>query len=334
MRIGLIDMGTGKLPNLAIMKLSAHHKALGHTVLLNDFGPADVDHVFCSVVFSKDRKRAAELKQVFPSIEFGGSGWSLETKLPANIERLKPDYDLYTSDRIYRALQGRKATRMEKAERIANAGIGYTTRGCPSHGCKFCIVPKKEGDQHQVADLADLVNPRSNIITLLDNNLTSDELGLLKLRQAREMGLVLNITQGVDIRYMSDEMAHELSRQKLWSNLHFAWDQPRHETEIMRGIDLLSRHIKTYLQTCFVLVGFDSDFSEDMMRVRKLHERGVRPYVMRFNWNQRNDKRLDHFARWVNQHFYKRMSFDDYKPWQKVRDQYFAGDLFTERLAV
>ena len=328
MKIGLLDLGTGKLPNLAIMKLSAFHKAQGDTVVLNDFGPGDVDHVYCSVVFSKDKQRAELLRNIFPSIEFGGSGWDLHKTLPVAVESMRPDYDLYTPEMVYRSLEGRKASRMDKALRIVNSGIGRTTKGCVN-SCKFCIVPTKEGKQEQVAELKDLINPKSNIVTLLDNNLTSDPLGLAKLREARELGLVLNITQGLDVRTISDEMSEELSRQKLFGNLHFAWDQPHQESQVMRGIKTLSQFVKPYMQTCFVLVGFQSTFEEDMFRVRKLHEVGVRPYIMRFNWNEAGDKRLDHFARWVNCHFYKRMPFDNYEPWKKIADQYSGqGCLF------
>ena len=50
MRVGLIDFD-GKIPNLALMKLSTYHKAMGDTVVLNNFTPGQVDMVYCSVVF-------------------------------------------------------------------------------------------------------------------------------------------------------------------------------------------------------------------------------------------------------------------------------------------
>jgi len=83
-RIGLIDYGS-KQVNLAIMKLAAYHKSIGNTVVLNPKTAAEVDHVYCSVIFSWHKDKALKLAKIFPSIEFGGTGIDLITKLPAEV---------------------------------------------------------------------------------------------------------------------------------------------------------------------------------------------------------------------------------------------------------
>src|SRR5512135_2595875 len=112
------------------MKLSAHHKAQGHAVLLNDFKASQVDKVYCSVLFRRNREKAARLTALYPDIVFGGTGWDLETRLPAKIEARRPDYDLYAADFLYYRMRGigTRATKMKKAKIIADAGIGFTTR--------------------------------------------------------------------------------------------------------------------------------------------------------------------------------------------------------------
>jgi hypothetical protein len=66
-----------------------------------------------------------------------------------------------------------------------------------------------------------------------------------------------------------------------------------------------------------MLVGFNTSFEEDMYRFRKLRELKVDPFVMIYN--QKNDKKLKHFARWVNSRIYKSCKWEEYQPWVKVQ---------------
>jgi hypothetical protein len=161
MRIGLIDID-GKQTNVALMKLSAWHKAQGDAVILNPTSSAQVDCVYCSVLFTWNRPAALRLADVFPNIQYGGTGYDLTTTLPAEVETMRPDYDLYTVEVIEKRIKGimTKERRRQKAEIIVNAGIGFTSRGCV-RSCSFCAVPAKEGLLHSVGTLADLINPRS-----------------------------------------------------------------------------------------------------------------------------------------------------------------------------
>lgn len=194
--IGLIDYG-GKITNLALMKLSTFYKEQGYGVVLNNFTPSMVGKVYCSVVFAKDRQKAMQLKSIYPNIEFGGTGWDIHKDLPPEIESCLPDYDLYRVGDIYPRLGGigTKASKMRKAQVLVDAGIGFTVRGCV-RSCGFCLVPKKEGQLRKVAEIKDLINPKSNVVVLLDNNFTADENILEKLKEIKERNLVIDITQG------------------------------------------------------------------------------------------------------------------------------------------
>lgn len=323
-RIGLIDFD-GKIVNLALMKLSTYYKAQGAEIVLNPASPAQVDKVYCSVIFSKNRDKAARLATVFSDIEFGGTGWSLDRELPPEIEAMKPDYGLYTVDAIADRIGGimTRKKKIEKAATIVNAGIGFTSRGCV-RTCPFCVVPRKEGGLKSIGEIKDLINPRSNVLILLDNNLTADPDCLAKLREIKERGLIVDITQGIDVRTMTPEIAKALAEVKHLRSIHYAWDMPGHEAAVMNGIETLSRHIKKWKHLCFTLVGFNSTFEEDCYRFRKLTETGVDPFIMVYN--QSTDARLKHFARWVNSRIYKVCpDFEKYDPWKKDRSGYFAG---------
>ncbi|MHB8171235.1 MAG: radical SAM protein [Thermincolia bacterium] len=322
MKVGLIDLD-GKLPNLALMKLSTYYKSRGCEVALNDFS---ADLLYCSVIFNKSRAKAETLKHQYPHMIIGGNAWDKKLKLSPEIHYCKPDYDLYTPEIIYQRIRGgigKKDSKAKKADIIANAGIGFTSRGCVRN-CGFCEVPEAEGPFRQENEIADLLNPRSNVLILLDNNLTVDPYCLEKLREIRERGLVVDITQGIDVRLLTPEIAMALSEVKHLRSIHYAWDLMSFERPVLEGIKILSQHVKTYKHLCFMLTGFNTTFEEDMYRFRRILGMKVDPYVMVYN-NQGTEK-TRHFARWVNGRIYKVSSFEDYWPWVKARSQ---GELFT-----
>lgn len=338
MRIGLIDFGRQKLPNLALMKLSAFHKAQDDTVILGDFLPSQVDKVYCSVLFSWDKREAAKLTGIFPNIEFGGTGWDIHKKLPPAVEAMPPDYSLYTTDYLVPKLKGIRNTakRLEKADMLAKAGIGRTDTGC-TRKCPHCLVPEAEGDLRKVASLSEIINPASNNLLLLNNNLTAQEDCLDLLAEIKERGLRVSITQGIDIRCLtSQKLAKSLSEIKLLGRgaLHFSWDYPEHHDMIFRGINTLSEYVSKYRMMCNCLVGFSTEWDEDVYRFRKLTEQKVDPYIMLYNKGEgKVDARLKHFSRWVNARIYKACpDFSQYTNWAKVREEYFHGQgmLFAE----
>ncbi len=322
MRIGLIDLDS-KIPNLALMKLSAFHKAQGDRVILNSFNPSEVDEVYCSVIFKRNREKAARLAALYPDIVFGGTGWDLSTVLPAKIEGMQADYDLYTADILYPRMRGigTRATKMKKAQIIADAGIGFTTRGCV-RACEFCVIREKEGRLRSVGSIGELVNPRSNVVIILDNNFIADPDALEKIREIKESGLIVDITQGLDIRLMTPELAKALSEIKHLRSIHYAWDLMGFESTVLRGIATLSEHIKTWRHLCYMLVGFDTSFEEDLYRFRKLLELRVDPFVMVYN--EQGSPMLHHFARWVNGRIYTKCGFEEYRPWMKEREKLSA----------
>lgn len=318
MNIRLIDID-GKLPNLALMKLSTFYKAQGHEVFLNNCD--NPDKVYISTLYTWNKQEIEKLLKAYPNAEVGGTGWDIHKKLPPEVEDCKPDYDLYKVNDIYNRIKkgiGKKSSKMEKAETIVNAGIGFTSRGC-IRACGFCVVPIKEGDLHHVADIGDLLNPRSNILILLDNNLTADPDCIDKLHEIRDRGLIVDITQGIDVRLMTPDIAQALSEVKHLRSLHYAWDLMNYEKQVMEGIRILSESVKKWRHMCFMLTGYNTLTSEDEYRFFKLRELGIDPYIMPFNLTYPTEKH-HHFARWVNGRIYKKCSFNEYEPWVKAQN--------------
>ncbi len=147
MNVALFDLDRTGWPNLALMKLSAWHKAQGDTVLpLNT--SASADRTYAATVFSWNRAKAELFARMGAIV--GGSGVSLKSELSPDVEAMRPDYTLYGLD----------------------YGWGYLMRGCIWQ-CAFCVVPEKEGKPREVSTVDALVNKESKrsrpFVVLLDN---------------------------------------------------------------------------------------------------------------------------------------------------------------------
>ena len=322
MRIGLIDIDS-ILPNLALMKISSYYKSNEYQVEFVQAGN-NYDKIFASAIFTRSKHKCEKLIEYYGDlIEIGGTGWDIKKELPEEIDRMKPDYDLYTVEDIAPRIKGisTKQRKIDKASEIVNAGMGFTSRGC-IRNCEFCFVPKKEGKFRNAAEIKDLINPKSNDLILHDNNLTADPFCIDKLHEIRDRGLTVDINQGCDVRLMNEDIAKALSEVKHLRSIHYAWDLMGFEKQVLSGIKTLSKYIKNYRHMCFMLVGFDTTFEEDMYRFRKLDGLGIRPYVMKYN-QKNDDERLNKFARWVDSMIYKAVpDFEDYEPWKKIKNTY------------
>nr|DAI99088.1 MAG TPA: L-lysine 2,3-aminomutase [Caudoviricetes sp.] len=326
MTIGLIDIDS-KIPNLALMKISNYYKNLGEQVEFVQENKK-YEKIYASTIFTRSKPIVNKLIEKYEDkIEIGGTGWDLKKELPIEIEKTKPDYGLYTAEEIASRMKGigTKEHKLKKANEIVNAGMGFTSRGCVRN-CGFCFVPKKEGKLRDAAEIGDLINPKSNVLILHDNNFTADPYCIDKLKEIKERKLIIDINQGCDVRLMTDEKAYWLGQVKHLRSLHYAWDLMEHENKVLEGIEILSKHVKKYKHMCFMLVGFNTTFEEDMYRFKKLSSMKVDPFVMIYN--QIPDIRLKHFARWVNGRIYKKCKFEEYEPWIKAQVTYNQISLF------
>lgn len=317
--IGLIDVDS-KIPNLALMKISTYYKSLGEEVEFVQAGK-EYEKIFASAIFTRSKSECERIQEFYgDKVEIGGTGWDLKKVLADEIEHSRPDYGLYTAEMIAARQRGimTKAKKLEKATEIVNAGMGFTSRGCVRQ-CGFCFVPKKEGAFRDVAEIKDLINPRSNVLILHDNNITADPYCIDKLHEIRDRKLIVDINQGCDVRLMNDDIAKAMSEVKHLRSLHYAWDLMGFEKQVMEGINTLSKYIRPYKHMCFMLVGFNTTWEEDVYRFRRLTEMKIDPFVMVYNENEQGDTRLQHFARWVNGRIYKSCEFEDYKPWIKAQ---------------
>ncbi|HIJ40893.1 MAG TPA: hypothetical protein HPP90_07430 [Deltaproteobacteria bacterium] len=186
----------GRLPNLALMKLSQYYKGRGKKVILERRKSriTGADAVYASCVFAQTPswKRTVDLKNFYgDSLILGGSGVDLEKKLPAEIEAMPADYSLYPE--------------------LGDRAIGFLTRGCPFR-CLFCIVPRKEGDVRQVSALDELLQDNRKKLILLDDNILAHPAANAFLEEMVHRDLQVNFTQTLDISLLNRETAALLRR--------------------------------------------------------------------------------------------------------------------------
>lgn len=294
MKIGLIDVDGHNFPNLPLMKISAFHKANGDKVEMYDAIMAEkepYDKIYMSKVFSftPDYEYPLHAKDVIA----GGTGYDLKTCLPSEIESIYPDYSLYG---------------------VKNVAYGFLTRGCPRN-CGFCIVSAKEScKSYKVADLDGFWKGQKEI-KLLDPNLLACNERKDLLLQLVESKAHIDCTQGLDIRFMTEELAELIMKCKI-KMLHFAWDKEQDSGIIVDKLREFKRltNINYRKARVYVLTNYDTSFEFDLYRIYELKSLGYDPYVMIYD-KENAEQKYKSLQRWVNDKYIFRVcdKFENYR---------------------
>ena len=290
MRISLIDVDS-KIPNLALMKISAYHKAKGDIVGFNLINP---DKIYSSIVFKKNKGKAKN--NTIDNVErvFGGSGYNLSVRLPDEMEYIKPDYDLYPSE----------------------YSQGFTTRGC-NRNCYFCIVPKKEGRYKVVQHPKEFYDPKFDTCKLLDNNILFDKEWFKEISKwFIDNGIKVDMNQGYDIRLLDFDCACLINDIHSKEVINFAFDDSNLKNIIIKKIDILKDsgiNIRKDVQF-YVYCHSDDDFDDALYRCNLLKELGTNAFMM-FNCDAKRTRRIKNLQRWANRRWlFWGLPFEKYKP--------------------
>lgn len=322
-RIAQLD---GKLPNLALMRLAAWHRAKGDT--LHFYRGADAVErklwepayakVYASAIFEFSAPLVEQLRQAFPGAIVGGT-WSDDDVTVEQIIGPSNDCDYSIASKAF------------------TASLGFTQRGC-RFKCSFCKVPRKEGRPQAAGTIAEIWrgDPWPRTIHLLDNDFfgTPKPWWKARLAEIRDGGFKVCFNQGINVRVITDEIAGELASVEYRDNefkrrrVYTAWDSVGDEELFFRGVDRLERAgIPPRNLMAYMLVGFDpaETWERVFHRFERMAERGIKPYPMVYGEKRRTialgghnrggvaRQTLGGFQRWVCSGIYRtEVAFEDY----------------------
>jgi hypothetical protein len=328
LRVLLVQLD-GKLPNLALMRLSAWHKAQGHEVEFSrriqrhqrGLLKPRYDRVYGSAIFAFSKERIAELREEYPDAIIGGTGVpgcriSVEDIIGADEDPTVLDYSLYPD---------------------FTGSLGFTQRGCRLK-CKFCVVPAKEGANRSAATITEIWRgePMPRHIHLLDNDFFGQPTGQWQARIAEihNGGFKVCFNQGINIRMIGPRLDPEGAIAAALASVDYrddgfvnkriytAWDNLGDERAFFEGVVRLEaagippRHLMVYM-----LVGYDrrETWPRIFERFDKMTARGIKPYPMVYDIRDRDLehwRRLKQFQRWAVWRLYQ------WLPWQDYRGKY------------
>jgi hypothetical protein len=318
MKVMLIQLD-GKLPNLALMRLSRWHLDRGNEIDFR-FGAnfdGDADAVYASAIFRKTIPLVERLRARHPQAVIGGTGVD-----PARKNELVPlsiavNSTVITLENALGIETGESARNLDYSfYPNYTASLGFTQRGCRKK-CSFCAVPTKEPILRGVQSVYDIwrggSHPRH--LHLLDNDFFGGPEWRDRLKEVREGGFRVSFNQGINARFLTEESAEAIASVDYRADdmkvkrIYTAWDNLPDEEVLFKGLNLLKKygvnpdHIMVYM-----LIGYWPNETVESWehRRKKLREFGARPYPMPFV----RTRETVGFQRWLMGAYDKRFSWD------------------------
>ncbi len=280
-------------PNLALMKISAYHKARGDDVEWWQ-ETEEYDTVYSSKIFDYTPENP-----LLPADTIkGGTGYRdipLNQTLPSEIDSVFPDYSIYPS---------------------CDFAVGYLTRGCP-RSCRWCVVHQKEGDIAPYKKWQEVVRDDTPKLTLLDNNILACQHGISQLEELATTNFRVDLNQGMDVRLVTKEVAKVLATVKWQRYMRFACDQTAQIDDILRVTEIFRElGVKPYRIFLYVLVTEDVNNASQRVEALK-HLKGINFFAQ----PERNDslgivpnKEQKEFAlRFMGGRCYKKETWQEYQ---------------------
>lgn len=274
MVIGLHDSDKTGFPNLALMKISAWHKAQGDTVeWWNPMFP--YDRVYSSKVFTF----TPECAYLPPDTVKGGTGYGIYEDLPEEIDAMFPDYSIYPD---------------------CKHAIGFLTRGCIRR-CPWCVVPRKEGAIQPYRTWREIKRQDSRDIVFMDNNVLACSHGIEQIQKMIGQDVRVDFNQGLDARLITPVIAALLARLKWIRFIRMSCDTDAMLPVVMSAVRLLGAEgVKPYRVFIYLLV---QDIDSAERRALALRDAGVEVFAQPYRDFERNIEpttEQKRFARWVN----------------------------------
>lgn len=297
MNVAIDSVDGGRFPNLALMRISAWHKAQGDSV--EWFAPlVKYELVYASKIFTFSPD-----DPYLPSDAIkGGTGYNLKSRLPQEIESMRPDYMIYPQ---------------------FNSAYGFLTRGCPNN-CPWCVVPQKEGSINIVDDIENICRTNMGFrktAILMDNNFLAAPLEFCQeqAEKMKRLRIRVDFNQGTDARLYNEDTARIMAMIPYLKYIRMSCDTDGSIPHCISAISLLRQF--GYKGDVFVYVLAKADGIDSALhRIYSLisADRRAVPFVMPFRNFDAGACKLPHqlvrLARWCNRAWIRNVcKFEDYK---------------------
>lgn len=297
MRVAIHSVDGHGFPNLALMRISAWHKAQGDSV--EWFMPlARYDRVYASKVFTF----TPDDPYLPDDAIRGGTGYDVTSRLPTEIDAMPPDYTIYP--------QFKEA-------------YGFLTRGCVNK-CPWCVVPSKEGALRVVADIEDVCRTNTGFrhkAILMDNNFLAAPIDFVReqTEKMRRLEIRVDFNQATDARLYDDERARIMAGIPWLSMVRMSCDTDAMLPHCIRAIKALrsfgckkdvlvyvlakNEGIDSALHRIYGLMAADKRVAPFVMPYRSLTDNSIQP-----------SEELRRLARWCNRAWIRKSClFEDYR---------------------
>lgn len=291
-----------KYPPLALMKISAYHKARGDEVVFFKGKNLELrnqkwDTIYITTLFTYQWKTTIDTIEYYQrniqnqDIRVGGilasllsneleeaTGIKPHVGPLSAVDKSPPDYsignDYYTND----------------------ASFGFTTRGCVNN-CRYCAVPLLEPSYEHYIPLKPQLSPEKKDLILLDNNVLASlefrtiinaikRAGFKKGAKFNGKLRFVDFNQGLDARLLTEEKMALLSEIAI-KPLRIAFDDIKYKKLYVEKVRLAAKYGIKNLSN-FVLYNFNDtpeDFYERLLINIELNEKlnlGIYSFPMRF----------------------------------------------------
>lgn len=297
MRVAIHSVDGHNFPNLALMRISAWHKAHGDTV--EWFMPlAQYDRVYASKVFTftpDDPYLPADAIR-------GGTGYDVASHLPPEIEAMPPDYTIYPQ---------------------FDAAYGFLTRGCINK-CPWCVVPKKEGQIRVVSDIEKICNTNTgfrNKAILMNNNFLAAPIDFCReqVEKMRRLKVKVDFNQATDARLYDDERSRIMSRVPVINYIRMSCDTDAMLPHCIRAMKTL-RALGYKKDFFFYVLSKNEEIESALHRIYGLMDSDKRavPFVMPYRSLTDNSiqpsQKLKRLANWCNRGWIRnKCKFDEFR---------------------
>ena len=301
----------GKLPNLALMRIAAHHRNAGTNwrsgTARNSAACSTRNSIaYTPAPFSSGpaRWRTASW-QAYPHAVIGGTGWDVARTIEdiGITHRTRGLFDL---------------SRVPAQHRVHAAGV-------PPQVSILRRAQQRRAGSVRAGKIAEIWRgePWPREIVLLDNDFFGNPEWRDRLQETAGGPFKVCFTQGINARILTPEQAEGIASVDYRDSnlaerrLYTAWDTTRDEARFFAGLELLCRNgVRPRHLLVYMLIGYapgETHADRDHRR-RKLREFGALPYPMPY----RRTPELVGFQRWVVGAYDKRVRWED---WQAANYQ-------------